>query len=300
MVIGDRSDKMAFLKPSRRDRGVETIRRKDLFAGGTETSETVFTNGVRVTSTKTRSVFGGGSTTRREWGEHDWTEESRFTDYSADGCRIDFTVTTSPDCGTVTNSIAVYDWLGRLVSSEPPLGVWTYAYDGTSSRALSTLFEAGSVSRSAAYLYDAQGEKIGSVQDGVTKRSDISYEVASGVVWRVTREATVGPDTNALTVVRERLSGLGDGLISRVETTEENGPSTTEEKTRDAATGITTETRTSSIALPTVTRRNCGLVVDEEADDVIWLSSYDALGRRVGRARCPQRAATQIPFESYI
>ena len=281
-------------------RGVETIRRKDLVAGGTETGETVFTNGIRVTSTKTRSVFGGGSSTRREWGEHDWTEESRFTDYSADGCRIDFAVTTSPDCGTVTNSIAVYDWLGRLVSSETPLGVWTYAYDGTSSRALSTLFEAGSVSRSAAYLYDAQGEKIGSVQDGVTKRSDISYEVASGVVWRVTREATVGPDTNALTVVRERLSGLGDGLISRVETTEENGPSTTEEKTRDAATGITTETRTSSVALPTVTRRNCGLVVDEEADDVIWLSSYDALGRCVGRARCPQRAATQIPFESYI
>ena len=141
-------------------RGVETIRRKDLFAGGTETSETVFTNGIRVTSTKTRSVFGGGSSTRREWGEHDWTEESRFSDYSADGCRIDFTVTSSPDCGTVTNSIAVYDWLGREVLRSVPGAndsrIETRRfYDGSSDRIIR--IEADG-SPDVTYGYDVRGE----------------------------------------------------------------------------------------------------------------------------------------------
>ena len=264
------------------------------------------TNGVNVLIERTTNVRGGRSTTRREWrtgilsASTMWTEESRFTDYSADGCRIDFTITSSPDCGTVTNSIVVYDWLGRLVSSETPLGVTTYAYDGASSRALTTTYEAGSVSRSVSYIYDAQGERVGFVQDDVTQRSDISYEVASGVVWRVTRETTVGPDTNALTVVRERLSGLGNGLIFRVETAEENGPNTTEEKTRDAATGITTETRTSSVGLPTVTRRNCGLVVDEEADGVTRYYTYDPFGRNVRTEKTVARSSSRRPVSESV
>jgi hypothetical protein len=110
------------------ERGRVTIRRVDILADCIETGETVFTNGVEVVKTKGRSYFGGGSSTRREWIDvaaasspsQKWTEERRFTDYAADGSRIDYVVTESSDCGVVTNSVSTYDLLGRLVTSATP------------------------------------------------------------------------------------------------------------------------------------------------------------------------------------
>ena len=123
------------------ERGRVTTTETVPFDGGTETSEAVFTNNVVVMRMVRRSHFGGGTSVRREWPcggagcpalpdansvgrDGDvapqttaWTEERRFTDYAAEGGRVEYVVTESSDCGVVTNSVSTYDLLGRLVSS---------------------------------------------------------------------------------------------------------------------------------------------------------------------------------------
>ena len=196
------------------ERGKVTITATDILADCIETTETILTNDVVVLTTKTRAFFGGGSSTRREWGAAtggpgavpaatSWTEERRFTDYDADGRRIEYVVTESSDCGTVTNSVSTYDLIGRLVSSAVPGAngstiTTAHTYDGTSSRVLSSTYTAGNIVRTTQYLYNELGEQVGTVLDGITNRTDVSYETdASNITWRVTTERTFGDSTPA-------------------------------------------------------------------------------------------------------
>ena len=189
------------------ERGKVTERSTDIADySHTETTETVSTNGVVVLTTKSRSYLGGGTSLRREWIDvaaapspsQKWTDERRFTDYAPDGRRIERIVTESSDNGVVTNSVSTYDLLGRLVtvatpctalggSQSPATAITSNAYDGASTRILSSTFHAPALTpRTTFYIYNDLGEQVGTVLDGVTNRTDTAYETnSSNVVWRV-------------------------------------------------------------------------------------------------------------------
>ena len=295
-------------------RGKVTVRNTNLPGDCIETDETVFTNGVEVMKTKIRDSFGGGSSTRREWAAgraapcppgapplSAWTEERHFDAYDADGRRVAYVVTESSDCGIVTNAVTTYDWLGREVASETPLSSVTYVYDGSSSRILSSADAKSGVA--TAFLYDTRGELVGATVNGVTRRSDVSYKTdASNVAWRVTAERTFAAGrTNACTVTRERLTGLSAGLRSHVETLESDGPQTVERTSFDAATGLVTETRTSTAAPSVVRRTRYGLAVEQEASGETRRFAYDAFGRNVrveGTVEGVRRPVSSCAYDS--
>ena len=264
------------------ERGVVTMTRSDILDNLVENGEEVQTNGIRVASTKTRSVFGGGSSTRREWGEHDWTEESRFSDYSADGCRIDFTVTSSPDCGTVTNSIAVYDWLGREISRSVPGAndsrIETRRfYDGSSDR----IVRAETDGRpDVTYGYDVRGELETTSQSGILNRSVTTYETMSGEVWQVrTSTKETGSTVNSTSIERIQLTGLSDALRSRRESVSPSNV-TRRESVFDPS-GYLTITTTVDDGTPETSVSRCGLEVSATTLDGTETCEYDEQGRRV-------------------
>lgn len=108
-----------------------------------KTVESVYTNDAEVVQTKSRTFFGGGISTRREWGDGKWSMTRQFSDYAPDGKRLEYMITESVDCGTITNSVSSYDLLGRLIAKKVP-GVngseilTVNSYDGASSRLLSS------------------------------------------------------------------------------------------------------------------------------------------------------------------
>jgi len=297
-------------------RGATTIRRIDILADCVESGEAVFTNGVEVVKTKSRSFFGGGSSLRREWAVGStspatatggspspataWTEERRFDEYDALGRRVAFVVTESSDCGVVTNSVSTYDLLGRLVSTKTPLGTTAYSYDGASSRISQSVFTAEDVRRVTDCLYDACGELVGAAAEGVTSRTDVAYEVdASNVAWRVTTEASFGSRTNDWSVTRERLNELDGGLRSCVDMEMMRGVKTRVVRVFDEASGVTTETRTASDGATVVSRSRFGVEVELETDDETRHFSFDAFGRIVREERSPLGESARRPVLAY-
>ena len=300
-------------------RGKVTVTERTLPGDAEATTEIVLTNGVEVLRTTTRAVFGGGSSVRREWTAAGadgrpvpaWTEERRLTGYAADGRRIDYVVTESSDCGTVTNSVAVCDLLGREAVRRVPGadGGWivtSNAYDGASSRLLSSTAAAGGVSRTTTFLYDACGQPVGMVADGVTNHTDVAYETDdSGVTWRVETSArTAGSVTNALSVTRTQLTGLSDARRRHVVEVSgvPGGPQTSTEAVAafDPASGVETETISSSVAPATVTRRRHGLALETARPGETVATSYDALGREAATSRSVGGAvATPVREFSY-
>ena len=264
------------------ERGVVTMTRSDILDNLVENGEEVQTNGIRVTSTKTRSVLGGGSSTRREWGEHDWTEESRFSDYSADGCRIDFTVTSSPDCGMVTNLVTTYDFLGRAVSQIVPGAngsrIETRSfYDGVSDRLLRTETDG---SPDVTYGYNERGERISSEQSGIVNRSEKSYETISGEVWQVrTVTRLTGSEVNSVATEKVQLTGLSDVLRSRSVSVAASGKVTRTESSFDPTNNIVIGEKSVDVAMPEITRSHFGLLVSSSGIDGTEAHEYDAFGR---------------------
>ena len=307
------------------ERGRVTIRRVDILADCIETGETVFTNGVEVVKTKSRSYFGGGSSMRREWGGDNWTEERRFTDYAADGSRIDYVVTESSDCGVVTNSVSTYDLLGRLVTSAVPAGatgvspaagwnVTSNAYDGATSRTLTATFAAGDVVRTTHYIYNDIGEQVGTILDGVSNRTDVTYECVSNEWWEVTANSVIGPSTNTCTITRTQLTGLSDfcrrhsvtqtGRAAVLAATGATDLSPDEVSTSetlvtyDPATGIETETSVSSVSSTAVSRSRHGILLSTEAPGQTTASFYDAFARVAATSRAIGDAAP-LPLQSF-
>ncbi|MDO5318874.1 MAG: RHS repeat-associated core domain-containing protein, partial [bacterium] len=262
-------------------RGKVTVSRTDVLGDCVERGEAVFTNGVEVVRTKTRSYFGGGSSTRREWDGDRFTEERSFDDYLADGRRVAYVLTDSSDCGTVTNSVTTYDLLGRVVSVDMPLGVTSNVYDGMTSRLLASINTADSIRRETFYLYNGLGEQVGTVQDGVTNRADVAYEFFSNQWWRVTREATVGPSTNALAVTSERLTGLSDDVRSQIIRKLLAGDREETLVSYDPATGSETKTVDSSWAGRRILESRHGIELSSADASGVTTNRHDALGRRI-------------------
>jgi RHS repeat-associated protein len=322
------------------ERGKVTETFRTLTPDHEEAIEVTSTNGVEAAYAITTSVRNGPRTTYREWPEDGsiahvagmmfptaaWSEETRSTSYAPDGRRIERIVTESSDNGVVTNSVSTYDLLGRLVTVATPAGttdvpsvgdgatgttdilsvegwlVTSNAYNGASTRILSSTFHAPTLApRTTFYIYNDLGEQVGTVLDGVTNRTDTTYETdSSNVVWRVVTSTVVGPSTNSLTITRTRLTGLSDAcrrhmieLVGRAAPCTPSGGSpslatatVTETLVAfDPSTGIETETVTSSIA-PTIVRCYLhGVLLSTETNGETAFNSYDAFGRLAATGR---------------
>ena len=282
-------------------RGSVTIRSVNLPGDGIETDETMFTNGVEVSKTKSRTYFGGGSSMRREWAVgraapcppgapplSAWTEERHFDAYDADGRRVAYVVTESSDCGIVTNAVTTYDWLGREVSRSVPGANGTcietrYAYDGSSSR----IFRAETDGEpTACYEYDECNELAAMTQDGKTVRYAVAHETVSGVTWRVERRIrTTGAVTNAVMVRKTQLTGLSDASRSRVIAVDGSGHKTVTRRSFDSATGQTVEIAQTDSETPMTTVSKYGMPLSSVSLEGRREYSYDSLGRR-SRAIC--------------
>ena len=268
------------------ERGKVSIRRIDILGNCMESGEALFTNGVEVVKTKSRSYFGGGVSTRREWGDDKWTEERRFEDYAADGSRIEYVVTDSYDCGTVTNSVSTYDLLGRLVSfavrgANGSTIVTVNTYDGATARILSAATTGSPV---VTYGYNSRGERTSTSQDGKSILNETSYETISQQVYRVTTSARMtGGVTNSVQVRKVQLTGLSDALRSRLVTIA-SGRETVTETAFDAATGVLTSVSQVGASTPVTARSVHGMTLDQTSIDGSSGMSYDALGRNVAVA----------------
>ena len=164
------------------------------FAPGEETPSAVVTN---------VSVRGGGTVEWRTTAGRDatvatpaWACRCRFSEYGADGCRVDFDIAESSDGGTVTNSVVEHDFLGRVVRRTTPTSSEVREYDGASTRVLSTVDEVSGVA--ATNLYDEAGEQVGAVSGGVEEIRRTDYEFSSNVWWRIERSGQIaGGVTNS-------------------------------------------------------------------------------------------------------
>ena len=240
-------------------------------------------------SGETREDFdcwNGLRISRRSW-DGKWTETRNWSEYDEFGRKIDFETTESSDYGCFTNSIVHYDFLGRTVMTETPSGMTTSTYDGSSSRILESVFTADDVTRTTTHLYDAYGEQIGTVADGIANRRETAYEEADGDWWKVTRESVVGSLTNSVGETRERLTGLVEGLRSETITVSAEGVTNATRTVFDEATGLTTRTATSSVGGTRTDVSRYGLTLSSSTDEETITYEYDALGRCTGRARGP-------------
>ena len=327
------------------ERGVETTTSTSYGDGYVERNVYTATNGTDILRTTTRTYHGGGSSVRREWlappdaggsqlAATAWTEERRFTEYAPNGYRIDYVVTTSSDHPAVTNSISTYDLLGRLITTATPIGeaalsplqsgpawlVTSNAYDGATSRIVTTTYTAGDIIRTTAYLYNDWGDQVGTVLDGITNRTDTTYETdASNIVWRVETSTVIGPSTNSLTIVRTQLTGLSNSCRRHTVTltgtaailaAQGTGVLSVDDSLTeslvifDPSTGIETETVTSSTA-PTVVRRYLhGVLLSTETTGETTYNTYDAFTRlaMTGRAAilaAPSGTTNVLPVASY-
>ena len=270
-------------------RGKVTVREGTEFADRLETLETVsWDEGASTQSVQTLTTAwrNGAQVTERSW-DDSWTREIEWEDYDADGCAVRYEVTESSDCGAVTNRVTHSDFLGRTVLEETPLGTTATTYQGATGRADVTTVTAGGVTRVSTALYNALGEEVGSVQDGVTSRTDEDYESDSdGSWWKVTRSFVATEDeTASATERREQLTGRTAGVVSRridvdadgvvEETVERTGAAEGERVTSvsNAVTGVRTQTRRYGVALETTT------------PDETRRFAVDAFGRKVAETR---------------
>ena len=277
-------------------RGVETVTERLHPGDGTVVeAESVRTGGVEVVRTTVRSAFGGGTSVRREWGavglgpdgepspEPAWADERRFDGYAADGRRVAYVVTESSDCGTVTNSVTTYDWLGRVVERSVPgangsMIHTTIAYLGSTSRKASETTTGNPI---VTCEYDDCGELVSMTQNGAVNRVDTNYETVSGEVWQV-RTATreTGSTVHEASSERVQLTGLSDALRSRRVSVRPSGV-TRSESSFDPSSGLlTTVTRIDGCTAQTNVTRY-GMAISSTSLDGRETYGYDAFGRRI-------------------
>ena len=295
------------------ERGAVTRTLRNLVSGAVETVESVRTNGVEVQRTTTRSFLGGGSLLRREWDDvvatapspsHRWTEERRFDDYAANGMRFSYVVTTSSDCGAVTNSVSTYDLLGRLVSVSRPGAngstlTTSYAYDGATSRKVS---ETTTGSPAIFYEYDALGELSATTQGEVSLRTATAYETIGGEACRVeSRTRLTGSVTNSVQRRIQQLTGLSNALRSCVSSVAASGRETVEQTSFDPATGILTAVSQTENSTPVTEFSRFGLPLSRTSLDGRQEMAYDAFGRKIAVALSDTAtgATNRVDFMEY-
>lgn len=247
-------------------RGLRTVSETLHDGTASETTESEYDGTNLLVRTVSRSVFGGGSETRREW-DGNWTSTASASSVGPDGCLIELSVSEASDAPAVTNSVTISDFLGRTIRATAPLSDTTYAYDGASTRVLSaTDSRSGRVSEP---LYDALRHPIGSVSAGVASLSTVRYELdPSNVLWRVTEEReAAGAQTNLLSTLRERLTGLSDALCAETQAISADGTASVTTVSFDPTTLVRTETNLVTGLAPFVTKSQFGRTTETQARD---------------------------------
>ena len=273
----------------------------DSWGTSSETSEErhVSTSADDISTEECEITYRGGRTeTYRSW-DGKWTRQIRETTYSVDGNRVETMTTGSSDYGTVTNSVMVFDPLGRMVSFLTPQGMSTLAYDGSTSRVLSETFVSGDVTRVRAYVYDTYGEEVGETIDGVTSRSDVSYEQIGEVWWKVTRDTVSGPEMQNLTTTCEQMTGLGGGLRARTIKNVRGGEKTTHTVNFNADLGLKTEVTASSVSAPVTSYSYYGIEVQRDSAGVTEYTYLDGFGRPVYSERSDQMSWYPVSYKQY-
>lgn len=251
-----------------------------------QTGENVYgADGVSETFSTTSTRYRNGGTSTERWWSGGWRSETVSVGYGADGIRFETTTVEASDHALVTNSVTATDALGRMAYAWTPSGATEFVYDGTSSRMLRMEFSAGQVERTSYMIHNQAGEQVGTVLDGVTNRTDVTYEEISNAWWRVTTEVTVGPNATSVSVLKEQMTGLGGGLRGRRMSIDATGLETFTELTFNADTQIETETEARSDGTWKTTRRKHGLVLETETAAGRMVNTYDGFGRVISVER---------------
>ena len=266
------------------ERGKRTVVEMSEYEDRTRTLERVHDGNAQVCAMETEtSRVRGGSTVVERRCDGKWTRKFSKEDYGADGCAVRCEISESSDCGTVTNRIVRSDFLGRTVLEETPLGNTATTYIGSSGRVGATVFSADGTSRTTTAIYNAFGERVGGVCDGVTTTGDSEYCVDdSGVWWRVERNVVFGSVTNSVTETRTRLTRLGEGgLVSHVVTLSSSGIVDDVREFAGAEPGVRVTAISNSVYGVSSRTTLGGLATETLGVDGTRLFSYDALGRNV-------------------
>ena len=241
-------------------------------------------------TTRTTEVRNGATTVRKSWGGK-WIETETATDYDANGCKVVTETERASDHQPVARSVETCDFLGRTVSRTTPMGTTATVYDGTSRRVVSESRVVDGATRTVAPLYDTTGVQVGSVENGVEKRSDTEYGEWSNEWWRVERHLVAGSVTNSVEETWTQLTGLGYGLRSRVRRVDRSGVETVTSLEEGDENGVTVETEVSNVKSPVVRVKRYGLTVEERTGEEVVAYEYDGLGRIVGKTRSVQQQA---------
>ena len=233
---------------------------------------------VESNKTTTATTYrNGASNVYEEWADGRWKHTSRTSSYGADGCRVDTTTITASDHAAVTVQTIYRDFLGRMVREVRPTSDVSYTYDGASPRVLSAT---DSISgESVTRLYNDLGEAVGQVKNGVTNRTDTTYEVSSNVLWRVMTQTTAGGTRSVASVTKERLTGLSDELWSETFEYRNGALALHAYSSFDPTNAVLTEVSESATSGTTTTKSKYGVVIETTTSAGTTTNFFDPYGR---------------------
>lgn len=218
------------------------------------------------------SYRNGDSDSYHTYGQ--WTFDSFCSDYTPDGCRRTTSITESSDYGVITNSITLYDFLGRLLYTDTHLGRTDYLYEDASTRVLQT---AHTGSPDVFHLYDVLGDSIGILSDGIADVSDVLHETLGNELWQITTQyRVIGSITNTLSSSRTQLTGLSNALRSHSVSIAANGSTITTTSSFNPTTKVTTTTSATDDATPFIQKSKYGLVIETRSLTERVETYYDA------------------------
>ncbi len=253
-------------------RGNETTTIRHAYSDRDEV-ETVESN-----KTTTATTYrNGASTMYEEWSDGRWKHTAQTSSYGANGCRIDTTTIMASDHAAVTAQTIYRDFLGRVVREVRPTSDVSYTYDGASPRVLSATdsMSGETVTR----LYNDLGEAVGQVKNGVTNRTDTTYEVSSNVLWRVTTQITAGGTRSVASVTQERLTGLSDELRSETFEYRNGALALHAYSSFDPTNAVLTEVSESATSGTTTTKSKYGVVIETTTSAGTTTNFFDPYGR---------------------
>ena len=253
-------------------RGNETTTIRHAYSDRDEV-ETVESN-----KTTTATTYrNGASTMYEEWSDGRWKHTAQTSSYGANGCRIDTTTIMASDHAAVTAQTIYRDFLGRVVREVRPTSDVSYTYDGASPRVLSATdsMSGETVTR----LYNDLDEAVGQVKNGVTNRTDTTYEVSSNVLWRVTTQITAGGTRSVASVTKERLTGLSDELRSETFEYRNGALALHTHSSFDPTNAILTEVSESATSGTTTTKSKYGVVIETTTSAGTTTNFFDPYGR---------------------
>ncbi len=276
-------------------RGIQTVTLNTYYNDREETEvQTYSTNKIsEVIWSKSTTFRNGDTVTERYWNnDTEWTQERHSTRYNSNGCRVEATVADASDYPSpVTNRLSTYDFLGRLVSVQTPLGTTGYTYDGSTYRVLSSA-ESGTA-LTTTNLYDTLGKQVGSVRNGVMTTDNTRYEMVDGELWEIsTQTASITGTVSRTSSVRTQKTGLSLDLLEQIITIDEQGRVTVQTASFDPIDKKKTVIRQTGTATPSIQKIKYDVVMESSDYRGRTINYYDAF-RNINEIDF--RAPTQPP-----